>query len=103
MMFLIHHRIAVIALFTDMYADNNLKSVKVTLNNKLGRVSDWLNANKLTSNIKKTNFDIFQPYQRKINHLANIKMVDNSIQELNPLERKTHCKCLGVLLNSNLN
>ena len=86
MMFLIPQRIEVITLFTDMNADNNLKCVEVTLNSELGQVSDRLNANTLTSNIKKTNFDIFQPYQRKINHLANIKMIDNSIQELNPLE-----------------
>ena len=56
------------------------------MNSELGKVSDRLNANTLTSNIKKTNFDIFQPYQRKINPLANIKMIDNSIQELNPFE-----------------
>lgn len=86
MMFLIPQRIEVITLFTDTYADNNLKCVEVTLNSELGQVSDRLNANTLTSNIKKTNFDIFQPYKRKINHLANIKMIDNSIQELNPLE-----------------
>ena len=59
MMFLISHRIDVITLFTDMYADNNLKCVKVTLNSKLGQVSDRLNANTLTSNIQKTTLIFF--------------------------------------------
>ena len=59
MMFLISHRIDVITLFTDMYADNKLKCVKVTLNSKLGQVSDRLNANTLTSNIQKTTLIFF--------------------------------------------
>lgn len=59
MMFLILHRIEVITLFTDMYAHNNLKCVEVTSNSELGQVSDRLNANALTSNIKKTNFHTF--------------------------------------------
>ena len=34
------------------YADKNLKSLEKTVNNELVRVSDWLNANKLTLNAK---------------------------------------------------
>ena len=70
------------------------------MNIELGKVSDWLNANKLTLNIKKTNFVIFQPYQGKINHLVYIKMIDNSIQQFIPLDCKTYAKSLGVLLDS---
>ena len=45
-----------------LYADKNLKSLeKIMVNNELVRVSDWLNANKLTLNAKKSNFVIFHP------------------------------------------
>lgn len=88
---------------TVMYTGKNLKSFKATMNSKLGKVSDWLNANKLTWNIKKTIFVSFHPYQRKINHSVNIKIIDDSIQEFIPLECKTRVKFLWVLLDSNLN
>ena len=46
------------------YADTNLKSLEKTVNSELLKVSDWLNANKLTLNAKKSNYVIFRPYQR---------------------------------------
>ena len=46
------------------------------VNNELVRVSDWLNANKLTLNAKKSNFVIFLPHQHKMDHLVNILMFD---------------------------
>ena len=42
------------------------------IDNELVRVSDWLNANKLTLNAKKSNFVIFRPHQRKMDHSVNI-------------------------------
>ena len=42
------------------------KSLEETVNSELANVSDWLNANKLTLNAKKSNFVIFRPYQRKM-------------------------------------
>jgi len=42
------------------------KSLEETVNSELAKVSDWLNANKLTLNAKKSNFVIFRPYQRKM-------------------------------------
>ena len=47
-----------------LYADSNLKSLEKTVNSELLKVSDWLNANKLTLNAKKSNYVIFRPYQR---------------------------------------
>ena len=38
-----------------LYADKNLKSLEETVNNELLEVSEWLNANKLTLNAKKSN------------------------------------------------
>ena len=61
-----------------LYADKNLKSLEETVNNELLKVSEWLNANKLTLNAKKSNYVIFRPYQRKLGYSVNIKMFDNS-------------------------
>ena len=49
-----------------LYGDKNLKSLEETVNSRLVKVSDWLNANKLTLIAEKSNFVIFCPYQRKM-------------------------------------
>ena len=73
------------------------------VNNEPVRVSDWLNANKLTLNAKKSNFVIFCPHQRKMDHSVNIPIiVDNSNNILTSLECKDHVNYLGVLLDSHL-
>ena len=48
-----------------VYADKNLKSLESTVNQELCKLFDWLTANKLTLNIKKTNFVILRPAQRQ--------------------------------------
>ena len=57
---------------------------------------------KLTLNAKKSNFIIFRSHQRKMDHLVNILMFDNSNYILTSLECKDHVKYLGVLLDSHL-
>ena len=85
-----------------LYADSNLKSLEKTVNSELLKVSDWLNANKLTLNAKKSNYVIFRPYQRKLNYSINIEMIDNCTQIPTTLQCEDHVKYLGVLLDSNL-
>ena len=85
-----------------LYADKNLRSLEETVNNELVKVSDWLNANKLTLNATKSNFVIFRPYQRKMDYSVNIQMFDSSNHFLTSLECKNHVKYLGVLLDSHL-
>ena len=47
-----------------LYADRNLKSLESVVNVELlNNVGDWLSANKLSLNMKKTNFVTFHPYQ----------------------------------------
>ena len=48
-----------------VYADKNLKSLESTVNQELCKLFDWLTANKLTLNIKKTYFVILRPAQRQ--------------------------------------
>ena len=44
---------------------------------ELHKVYEWLTANKLTLNAKKSNFIIFHPHQKKINYQRNLKIFDN--------------------------
>ena len=76
--------------------------LKKTVNSELLKVSDWLNANKLTLNARKSNYVIFRPYQRKLNYSVNIEMIDNCTQIPTTLQCEDHVKYLGVLLDSNL-
>ena len=66
------------------------------------KVSDWLNANKVTLNAKKSNYVIFHPYQRKLNYSVNIEMIDKCTQIPTTLQCEDHVKYLGILLDSNL-
>ena len=80
-----------------LYADRKLKSLETVVNAELLSVCDWLSANKLSLNIKKTNFVIFHPYQD-----IQLKMYDNRINKLICIEHKDYVKYLGVLMDSNL-
>ena len=80
-----------------LYVDTNLQPLEKTVNKELLKVSDWLNANKLT-----LNYVIFRPYQRKLNYSVNIEMIDNCTQIPTTLQCEDHVKYLGVLLDSNL-
>ena len=59
-----------IYLFADdtnlLYADKDLKSLESVINIELQKVCDWLNANKLTINVKKSNFVILRPSQKSL-------------------------------------
>ena len=48
-----------------LYADKNIKSLESTVNKELYKVYTWLTANKLSLNIKKSNFVIFRARQKK--------------------------------------
>ena len=85
-----------------LYADTNLKSLEKTVNSELLKVSDWLNANKLTLNAEKSNYVIFRPHQRKLNYSVNIEMIDKCTQIPTTLQCEDHVKYLGILLDSNL-
>ena len=85
-----------------LYADKNLKSLETIVNKELSHIQDWLNANKLSLNIKKSNFVIFHPHQKKLNYKVNLKIFDNNSNSFISLEQKEYVKYLGVLLDNNL-
>ena len=46
----------------------NLKSLETIVNEELIKLNDWLISNKLSLNIKKSNFVIFHTYQKTLNY-----------------------------------
>ena len=85
-----------------LYADKNPKSLETIVNCELLKVVDWLIANKLSLNIKKTNYIIFHPYQKRINFSMRIKVYDGRTNTFFDLERKDHVKYLGVIIDQHL-
>ena len=59
-----------------LFADRNLKSLETMVNDELSNVYDCLTTNKLSLNIKKSNFVIFRPSQKKLNYEVNLKVFD---------------------------
>ena len=53
-------------------------------------------ANKLSLNVKRSNFVIFRPYQKSIDYEVNIKIFDYSPNSLFSLERKECVRYLDV-------
>ena len=85
-----------------LYADKNLKTLESTVNQELCKLFDWLTANKLTLNIKKKNFVIFRPAQRKLNYHPKIMIFDNDQNKNVALECKESVRYLGVIIDNNL-
>ena len=71
-----------------LYADKDLKSLESLINIELQKVFDWLNANKLTINAKKSNFVIFRPSQKKLSYQVNIRLYNNTSNSSTSLECK---------------
>ena len=57
-----------------LYADKNLRTLELVVNFELHKVYEWLTANKLTVNVKKSNFNIFHPHQKKIDYQVNLTL-----------------------------
>ena len=85
-----------------LYADKDLKSLESIINFELQKVCDWLNANKLTINAKKSNFVIFRPSQKKLSYQINIRLYHIASNSYTFLECKDYVKFLGVLIDKNL-
>ena len=79
-----------------VYGNKNLKYLEFVMNAELLKIVEWLTANKLSVNKKKTNFVIFHPYQERPSHdTVNIKVYDNCLNKYFNLERKEYVKYLG--------
>ena len=85
-----------------LYANKCPKKLELHMNDELLKVQKWLTANKLTLNIKKSNFIIFHPSRHKLANQMSIKIFDHSSHKNLPLERKQFIKYLGVLTDEHL-
>lgn len=92
-------------LFADtsmLYSHRNLRALEKNVNAELKNVGHWLEANKLTPNISKSNFVIFHPHQKNLDYVPQLKVFDHVSGGMLPLEMKSEVKYLGLLIDSNL-
>ena len=90
-------------LFSILFADDitvliegtNITTMIATLNCELAKLTEWLNANKLSINVSKSHYMVFHRSRRKINK-GNI-ILDTTI-----LYQVTYTKFLGVILDDKL-
>ena len=80
-----------IQIFTE---SSSLDKLERTVNRELNKLYLWLNVNRLSLNIDKTNFIVFHPYNKPIS--ITIKINNKAIIE------KEYIKYLGVLIDSTL-
>ena len=85
-----------------LYAHKNLKTLEMVVNAELKNIYEWLLANKLSLNTKKTNYIIFHPYQKRLDFQPKIYIFDNDSNENVLLECKDSVKYLGILIDKNL-
>ena len=82
---------------TNIYFEpENLDKLQRIVNNELKKVKQWLDVNKLSLNIDKTNFIIFKSPQHSSLGTVNIKIGNQ------PVKNSRYVKFLGVLLDENL-
>ena len=79
------------------HESNSLNDLELTVNKELNKLYLWLNLNRLSLNIDKTNFIIFHPYNKPVKQQVTIKINNTAINE------KEYIKYLGVLADSSLN
>ena len=95
-----------LGLFADdtniLYADKNSKNLETIVNIELQNLYNWLTANKLTLDIKKSNLVIFHPYQKRLAYQPKLCMFDNENNRYVSLQFKVYIKYLSVLIDKNL-
>ena len=77
-----------------LYSCNDLNSLQITVNRELSKLSDWFASNRLSLNIKKTNYILFGNKRLP----ANIDININGIT----IDRVEHTKFLGVIIDDKL-
>ena len=65
------------------FSHKDLETLYKTMNQELKQVSLWLNANKLSLNVNKTQFMIFKTKKRKLSYKANVIINDQPINQVN--------------------
>ena len=85
-----------------LYSDKNTHKLENIVNSELKKISRWLEANKLTLNVSKSNFVIFHPPQKRIEYFPQLKLFDHGTKRMLRLEMKNSVKYLGLMIDSSL-
>lgn len=80
---------------TTLYCNLNRTTTETEINCEMKKITTWLDANKLSLNVKKTKFMVFHTSQRKV---AYPELIINGLS----IERVSEFKFLGLVLSSNL-
>ena len=74
-----------------LYAHKDLKTLELTVNAELHNLYNWLTSNKLSLNIKKSNYVIFRPYQKKNSTMMIPRLIFLTMKAIKrlPLNAKT--------------
>ena len=78
------------------HSDKCLQTLANTMQGKMNKVTEWLNANKLSINTSKTKFIIFESKTKKYETKINLKINNNIIQQA------AFVKFLGVIIDEKL-
>ena len=78
------------------YESNSLQELEKTFNKELNKLYLWLNINRLSLNIDKTNYLIFHPYNKPMKKRITIKINKKAINE------KVYILNISVLFDSTL-
>ena len=78
------------------YEADSLDKLELTLNKGLKELHTWLIVNRLSLNIKKTNFVLFHPYNKQVQRNITLKINKKAISE------KDSVKYLGIMIDSGL-
>ena len=82
---------------TNIYFESdNVTELKYKINKELQKVKSWLEVNKLSLNIDKTNYVVFHSPRKKLPDDIGIKLGKK------PVSRTCYVKSLGVLMDDNL-
>ena len=65
------------------FSHSNLESLSLIVNSELNRLTDWFRANKLSVNIKLSNFMIFRPRQKRQTLDIKVYLSNQEIHQVN--------------------
>ena len=81
---------------TILHSEKDIDTLERTINDELVHVSDWLTANKLSLNVKKSNVLVFRTKNSPITRKIRIKINGTDAEE------KNDAKYLGVMIDNKL-
>ena len=84
-----------------LYSHKNLKTLEKIVNDELANVYNCLTSNKLSLNLKKSNF-IFRLYRKKLRFTPKLYIYHPSTNKHKQLECREFVKYLGVLIDYKL-